>query len=92
MYPTCRQHRDRLELVVLDGERIVEEHHDAVACKVLERALVGGDQLAEHAVVLPQYVEQFLGRGGFGEGGEATRSANRQEMYARCPARSRSPS
>src|SRR5207253_9418389 len=38
---------DRLELMVIDSERVVEEHHHAVAREVLKRPMVGGDQLAE---------------------------------------------
>src|SRR5512132_747995 len=41
-----------LQFVICDRERIVEEDHQPVACKVLERPFVGGDEVADHSVVL----------------------------------------
>ena len=43
---------DGLELVICDGERVVEEDHHAVAREVLQRPFVRRDQLAERSVVL----------------------------------------
>src|SRR4029453_5969701 len=63
---------DGLELVVCDGERIVEEHHHPVAREVLQRPFVPRHQLAERGVVLPPDVEQLLGSRRLAEGGEAT--------------------
>src|SRR5205823_1167303 len=64
-----------LELVFLDGDRVVEEDHDAVARKVLERAAVGGNQLAERLVVRTQHLEQLLRRSRLREGREAAKIA-----------------
>ena len=61
---------NRLELVVRDGEGIVEEHHDPVAREVLQRPFVGRHQLAECGVVLAQDVEQLLGGRRLAECGE----------------------
>src|SRR5918995_2143597 len=51
---------DGLELVPADGQWIVEEDHDSIAREVLKGALVRRHQLAQHAVVLAQHVEQLL--------------------------------
>ena len=37
---------DRLDLVILDRERVVEEDEQTVTCEVLERSVVRQDQLA----------------------------------------------
>jgi hypothetical protein len=78
--------------VSFDRERIVEEHHYAVSCEVLECPFVARDEFAECAVVLAEHVEELLRSGGLGEDGEAPQVAEEDVMYARCPARSCSPS
>ena len=66
---------DRLQFVVLDRQRVVEEHHHAVSGEVLERRVVRPDELSEHAVVLAQDLEQLFGRSRLGERGEPTQVA-----------------
>jgi hypothetical protein len=59
------------EQVVTSKGLLHDESLTLLTCEVLERALEGGDELAEHAVVLPQDVEELLGRCRFGKGSEA---------------------
>ena len=66
---------DGLELMVLEGDRVVEEDHHPVACEMLEGAAERGDQLAQGLVVLAEHVEELLGRGRLGKGGEAAQVA-----------------
>ena len=49
---SCQREPDGLKLVVCHGDRIVEEHHDPIACEVLQRPVVRWDEVAECAVVL----------------------------------------
>ena len=62
---------DRLEFMVVERERVVEEHHDPVAREVFERPAVDGDQLADHLVIRTEHLEQLFGRGRLGERREA---------------------
>jgi len=62
-----------MELVVFDVDRVVEEHHHAIAREVLKRPPAGGDQLAEQLVVGAKHLEQLLRRSGLGEGREAAK-------------------
>ena len=63
-------HTDRLQLVALDRERIVEPHHHSVAREVLEGAVVRDDELAHRPLVLAKQTEDLLGFRRLGEGGE----------------------
>ena len=54
-------------LVIVDRERIVEEHEQPVAGEMLERPAVDRNQLSEHAVVLAQHLEDLLRRSGLDE-------------------------
>src|SRR5205085_11244504 len=49
-----------------DRQRVVEEHHDAVARELIERALELADKRAQRAMVFAQEIEDFLGLRGFG--------------------------
>ena len=64
------------------GQRIVEEHHHAVAGEALERALVVADQRAERVVIFAQQLHDVLGLGGLGEGGEAAQVAEQRHDLA----------
>ena len=59
-----------MKLGLLDGKRVVEEDHEPVARKVLERSRMGVDELARRRVVLADDVDQLLGLCGLGESGE----------------------
>src|SRR5436190_1406031 len=61
--------------MVLNADRVVEEHHQTVAGEVLERALVVGDQPAERFVVVTEDVEELLWCSCLGEGCEASQIA-----------------
>jgi hypothetical protein len=54
---------------------IVEEHHEPVACEVLQGSLELEDQVANGLVVLPQRPHDVLGLGRLGEGREAAKVA-----------------
>src|SRR5215207_77994 len=77
------------ELVVLDRRGVVEKRHQPVACEVLNRPLVGRDELAGHGVVLAQYAEHLLRLRRLGERGEAAKIAVISRLW---PARSCFPS
>src|SRR5262245_42599439 len=66
----CEREADRLQLVVLDRHRVVEEHHDAVSRELLQRAAMLREQRADGAVVCTQHFDQILGRSRLGEPGE----------------------
>jgi hypothetical protein len=66
---------DRLEFVILDGERIVEEHHHAVAGEVLEGPTVARDELAQHLVIPAKHFDEFFRRSRLGEGRETAKVA-----------------
>ena len=66
---------DSLELVLFDHERVVEEHHHAVAREVFERPLVRGNQLAKCFVVRAKHLEQLFRRSRLGERGETAKVA-----------------
>jgi len=53
---------DSLELVFFDHERVVEEHHHAIAREVFERPVVRGNQLAKCFVVRAKHLEQLFRR------------------------------
>ncbi len=56
-------------------ERVVEEHHDAVAGKTLEGPIEAADQVSERSVVLAQDGHEVLGLDRLREGGEAAQVA-----------------
>ena len=55
----------------VDRDRIVEEHHDAVAREALERALVLEHDATHRRVVRVQHLHHLLGLGAVGERREA---------------------
>jgi len=48
---------DRLQLVIAQGQRVVEEDHHAVAGEMLERPFMCRDQLTERRVVVTKNAE-----------------------------------
>ena len=57
--------------MVFAGQRIVEDHHDAVADKTFQRAFEFENQLAHLGVIVAEKVHDLLGFGVVGERREA---------------------
>src|SRR3954464_9061943 len=62
--------------------RVIEEHHDPIAGKLVERSLELAHKPPQRAVVLAQKIEDFLGLGGLGEGGVAAQVAEHDDDLA----------
>jgi hypothetical protein len=82
--------------MLLDRQWVVEEDQDTIAGEVFECASVLGHELTQHGVVLPWYSRSTSnsssGAAVSANAVKPRRSQKRDEMYARCPANSRSPS
>src|SRR5262249_25749405 len=76
------RHLDRALGRIGDLHRVVEENHDPVAGKLVERALELADQRAQRTVILAQEIENFLRFGGLGEGGVAAQIAEHDDDLA----------
>src|SRR3954469_4110992 len=61
---------------------LVEEHHDPVAGKLVERSLELAHKRPQCAVVLAQEIEDFLGLGSLSEGGVAAQIAEHHDDLA----------
>ena len=59
-------------------QRIVEEHHHAVASKAIERALVLADQRPQRAMIFGKHLHDVFGLGSLGERGEAAQIAEQR--------------
>ena len=68
-------HRDGPLGGVVDGQRVVEEHHEPVAGEALERALEPVDELAERGVVLREHPHDLFGLARLGERRESAQVA-----------------
>ena len=81
-----------LQFVFSDRKKIVEEHRRRLHREVFQRSVVSRDQLTKQAMILASDLEQLLRGDGLGKRVNPRRSQKRQVMFARFPARSRSPS
>src|SRR5207248_7099230 len=76
------RHFDRPLGGVRDRHRVVKEHHDPIARKLVERALELANKRPQRAVIFAQEIEHLLGLGGFGKGGVATQIAEHDNDFA----------
>lgn len=67
----CHRHSDRARRRVRAGNGIIEQDHQTITQKTLQRSLETMDNLAKRSVVLSQYFHYLLGLSCLRQGGES---------------------